>query len=231
MLKNNYQYFLFIILLVSCKTNNSPSEIKMKECLSNELSNKAIVESYEQQDGLTREKDGVKYYEGYFNAEVKFITNTGEFKAGQRCKIIKATLSFMKTENGWNCQDFNIAASNIVKIKEQSENSEHINAKVEQIVETQVQPNQTTSLPSSTVQTNSDIFEPGYYLANGNDDRKIYFHNAAETSTKRKAYLSTQENVYVQKIQNGFGYIEFTNTKGVSSYGWVEMKYLISRPN
>jgi uncharacterized membrane protein YvbJ len=71
----------------------------------------------------------------------------------------------------------------------------------------------------------------GYYIVNSSDTKRVYFHNAPDEATKRKAYLSTQETVYVQNIQNGFGYIEFTNSNGQSSLGWVEMKYLIMKPN
>jgi hypothetical protein len=108
-----------ITFLLSCNLlYDKPSNEKMKECLSNELLNKAIVEGFDQQDGLTREKDGVKYYEGYFNAEIKFIANTSSFSVGERYKIIKGTLSFMKTEKGWNCQQFDFSSSNFVKIND-----------------------------------------------------------------------------------------------------------------
>ena len=79
--------------------------------------------------------------------------------------------------------------------------------------------------------SNIEQFKAGYYIANGSELRKIYFHNAPDISTRRKAYLSTQETVYVQKVQNNFGYIEFANTNGQTSYGWIEMQYLIVKPN
>jgi len=144
----------FCILICSCNffSKDKPTDDKMKECLGNELANKAIIESYEQQDGLTREKDGVKYYEGYFNAEIKFIANSANYKAGEQYKIIKGTISFMKTENGWNCQSFDMSASNLVKIKEQGESSEHINARenaVPKQVSTQNNPQDETSMQES----------------------------------------------------------------------------------
>lgn len=113
-------------VLCACNalSNEQPSQDKMKECLGNELANKAIIESYEQQDGLKREKDGVKYYEGYFNAEIKFIANYNNYKAGEQYKIIKGTVSFMKTDNGWNCQGFDMSAAKLVEIKQQAESAE-----------------------------------------------------------------------------------------------------------
>ena len=120
---------LFVFLLSCNSVSDKPSAEKLKECLSNELANKAVIEEFDQQDGLVREKDGVKYYECYFNAEVKFITNTDSYNAGERYKIIHGTLSFMKTERGWNCQEFNWGSSNFVKIKEAGETSNHIDGK------------------------------------------------------------------------------------------------------
>jgi uncharacterized membrane protein YvbJ len=91
----------------------------------------------------------------------------------------------------------------------------------------------TTTVQSQQTETvsNTTQFQPGYYIANGNETNKIYFHNAPDQATRRKAYLSTQETVYVQKVQNNFGYIEFTNSNGQSSFGWVEMQFLIVKPN
>ena len=235
--KGSHTCSFLLFILSACKTNNSPSTEKMKECLSNELANKAVIMSYEQQDGLTKIKDGVKYYEGYFNAEVKFIANTASFNAGQRCKIIKATLSFIETEKGWNCQSFDINSSNIVLIKEQPESIVSVNG----VNNVENDPKQVASKSQTTTQLNDEEKSPsqntepisytvGNYIANGNENRKIYFHNTANNDTRRKAYISTQEEVYVQNVENGFGYIEFTNSSGTTSYGWVEMKYLISKP-
>ncbi len=118
---------LCFVLLVSCQSGaDKPSEEKMKSCLTNELSNKAIVESFEQQDGLASEKDGVKYYEGYFNAEIKFISNyNNTYKAGERYKVVKGTISFMRTEKGWNCQSFDMSAATLIKIKDEGDQGAH----------------------------------------------------------------------------------------------------------
>jgi len=123
--------FVLVIFLLSCNfISDKPSTENLKECLLNELSNKAIMEEFDQQDGLVREKDGVKYYECYFNAEIKFIANKDFYSAGERYKIINGTLSFMKTERGWNCQDFDWSSSNFVKIKAEGEKADHIDGDV-----------------------------------------------------------------------------------------------------
>jgi hypothetical protein len=98
--------------------------------------------------------------------------------------------------------------------------------------QTENTPNIQTAQPQQ-VETTSSVGQNqiGYYIANGSTTTKIYFHNSPDVTTRRKAYLSTQETVYVQKVENGFGYIEFTNSSGQTSYGWVEMQYLIVKPN
>lgn len=87
------------------------------------------------------------------------------------------------------------------------------------------------SIPSATErQSIVNEVKTGNYIANGSKDRRIYFHNSPDPATRRDANICTQEAVFVEKIQNDFGYIEFTNSRGQSSYGWVEMKYLVRKP-
>jgi len=69
-------------------------------------------------------------------------------------------------------------------------------------------------------------FEPTGYTINASNDNKVYFHNAPDSSTKRKAFFNTRQVVYVSKEQDGYGYVEFFNTKGKESDGWIEMKDL-----
>ena len=76
----------------------------------------------------------------------------------------------------------------------------------------------------------SKPYQTGYYVANGNENRRVYFHNSPDPATRRSAYIMSQEVVYVYKIENGFGYVEFTNQSGQKSYGWLDMQYLIVKP-
>ena len=97
------KYFLILLsffTLINCNNEHSkkPDENVIKECLSNYFSNKIKINSYQHIDGLPKEKDGVKYYEGYFNAEINFISNYENFKAGDEYKIIKGVLRTM-TDN------------------------------------------------------------------------------------------------------------------------------------
>jgi hypothetical protein len=52
---------------------------------------------------------------------------------------------------------------------------------------------------------------------------KTYFHTEADASTVRRAYLVEGDQVYVEKTENGFGYVSFTNTQGPVTSGWLKM--------
>lgn len=56
---------------------------------------------------------------------------------------------------------------------------------------------------------------------------KTFFHDSPNEYDKRKGYLTQGEVVYIEKIQNGFGYTEFTNAKGQISKGWLKMTDLV----
>jgi uncharacterized membrane protein len=67
----------------------------------------------------------------------------------------------------------------------------------------------------------------GDYRVKENVDEKIYFYNKPDDLYKRKGYFIGGEIVYIEKIENDFGYINYTNNVGLNSKGWVKMKYLI----
>lgn len=118
-MKNTLLLTLFISFLFfnSCKESiDKPSDQSMKECLANHIENKIVIKNYQQIDGLSSEKDGVKYYEGYFNAEFTFISNYENFAAGDEYKIIKGVLKFIKTENGWNCMSFDFSNAELIQL-------------------------------------------------------------------------------------------------------------------
>lgn len=80
---------------------------------------------------------------------------------------------------------------------------------------------------SRSTNTSNSSYAGKMYIANGSEDNKVYFHNAPDESTRRKAYILTQERVYVEDIQNDFGYVSFTNTRGQTTKGWIKMSDLI----
>ncbi len=81
------------------------------------------------------------------------------------------------------------------------------------------------SAPQGSQSTDA-TYRPGYYTVVATPDNKVYYHNTPDPSTVRKGYFDEQDVVYVQKIQNGFGYVEFTNKIGQTSAGWLNMQDL-----
>lgn len=64
------------------------------------------------------------------------------------------------------------------------------------------------------------------YIINASEKHKVYFHKFPNTEFKKNTFINTKELVIVERIDNGFGYIEFINTSGQKSVGWIEMQYL-----
>jgi len=70
-------------------------------------------------------------------------------------------------------------------------------------------------------------FQIGFYTVRGNDEGKAHFFSSPDQYSQRSAYLFRGDDVYIERIQNGFGYTEFTNTQGRTSKGWIDMYELI----
>ncbi len=90
--------------------------------------------------------------------------------------------------------------------------------------------NQTQEQNQNSDTDKEQVYKSGYYITNGSENHKVYFYNAPDNSTRRSAYINSQEEVFIQKVVNGFGYIEFTNDKGDKSIGWLNMNDLILKP-
>ena len=52
---------------------------------------------------------------------------------------------------------------------------------------------------------------------------RAYFHNGSNASSKRSAYITKGESGTFTKIENNFGYLTYTNTKGTVTQGWVSL--------
>ncbi|HEY5393424.1 MAG TPA: TonB family protein [Hanamia sp.] len=79
------------------------------------------------------------------------------------------------------------------------------------------------SADSSIVFTN---MSNAYYIVKADSSNNIFFYRKADISTKKSSYFSTKDTVYVQKIDNDFGYIKFINSEGKTSKGWLRMQDL-----
>jgi|MesohylFT_1024984.scaffolds.fasta_scaffold01322_6 hypothetical protein len=51
---------------------------------------------------------------------------------------------------------------------------------------------------------------------------KAYFHSSSTATSKRNAYLVSGEGGTFTKVENNFGYLRFTNARGVVSEGWIK---------
>jgi len=51
---------------------------------------------------------------------------------------------------------------------------------------------------------------------------KAYFHDSMDESTKRKAYIMKGEQVSYTNRENGFIYVEYTNTSNKTTKGWMK---------
>jgi len=81
---------------------------------------------------------------------------------------------------------------------------------------------------SAPKNTDATYSEYSYYTVK---EKRAYFYNDSNFSTQRSAYLVKDEVVYVQKVNNGFGYVEFTNAKGTASKGWVSLNDITPCPD
>lgn len=87
-----------------------------------------------------------------------------------------------------------------------------------------------TSDSTSSAQASENQYQIGYYTTDVTSDKNVFFYNAPYESTRRSAYFDSREIVYVKELKNGFGYVEFTNTEGKTSTGWLKMNDLIYTP-
>ena len=118
MKQSKYLPLAAILFLFSCAFfSNKPKPDQLKSCLADYYSNRIVIESLEERDGVIKEKDGVKYYDSYINADIKFTSETKGFSAGKRYKIVKGHIAFIKTDKGWNCQEVNIGDEEMIEIK------------------------------------------------------------------------------------------------------------------
>jgi hypothetical protein len=52
---------------------------------------------------------------------------------------------------------------------------------------------------------------------------KAYFHSSPNASSRRAAYIVSGQGGTFTKVENNFGYLRFTNAKGVVTEGWLQI--------
>ena len=85
--------------------------------------------------------------------------------------------------------------------------------------------NQSSSNPpernASSTQTESNE-----YYVNASTDNHVHFYSSPDINSKRNAYFDTRERVTSLKTENGFIYVDFTNTENQHSEGWISLNDL-----
>jgi hypothetical protein len=67
----------------------------------------------------------------------------------------------------------------------------------------------------------TEISYPGNYFINASDENHVYFYASPNMNDRKQSYFNSKDQVYISVIENGFGYLEFTNSRGQTSKGWV----------
>lgn len=81
-----------------------------------------------------------------------------------------------------------------------------------------------SNIDSSNNTSYSSAKMNGCYITNANNSNYVYFYKKADINTRKQAYFNSDDTVYVQKIENNFGYVEYANDRGQTSKGWVKME-------
>jgi hypothetical protein len=72
----------------------------------------------------------------------------------------------------------------------------------------------------------SDIKENSYYFINASNQDLVYFYRTPNEYDRKNSYFNSKEQVFVGEIKDNFGYIEFTNSEGEISKGWIRVNDL-----
>jgi len=79
--------------------------------------------------------------------------------------------------------------------------------------------------------SNNEINTIGYYYVKATNDNLIYFYRTPNVNDRKNAYFNANDQVSVTSIENDFGYVEFTNSRGQTSKGWIRLIDLSKEAN
>jgi len=71
-----------------------------------------------------------------------------------------------------------------------------------------------------------NISSPGYYYINATNDNYVYLYTSPSEDYQSGNYFDSKSQIYIQSINNGFGYIEI-NSNGKLLKGWVRLTDLV----
>lgn len=71
--------------------------------------------------------------------------------------------------------------------------------------------------------TNEPYTAYGIYTVDTLITNRAYFHDEPKSSTKRTGYLTPYDNFILDRIENGFAFVEFKNSNGQITKGWLDL--------
>lgn len=82
------------------------------------------------------------------------------------------------------------------------------------------------SVVMNNISSGLTISSPGYYYINATSDSYVYLYTSPSVDYQSRNYFDSKSQIYIQSIDNGFGYIEI-NSNGQLLKGWVRLTDLI----
>lgn len=238
-----YTFFLLpvLIFIISCDSNNEKPKTIYTSPQTNQLLKSEIKETTVTFDEARRfVQDRISMRNGRIIDE--FISNSYGSRiyiflteyGSQTCNISvsELELTILATKCGQDALAYFYAAkmtSN--KVNSKSETNEPINDN-STFSENEVLNNSNNDSTKEKESAESEfseyetIVKNEKYIINANDNQRVYLHKSPTIETRKKAFINSKELVIVERVENGFGYIEFINTRGQKSVGWIEMQYL-----
>ena len=111
----------------------------------------------------------------------------------------------------------NVYAKILYKIR--LKNQELINGKSNQNLSGNIDDNGINNPETGNVY---NLIKPNtYYNVYASPNNPVYFFSSPKGGDRKESKFTSNEQVYVEKIYNNFGYIEFTNSNNQTSKGWI----------
>jgi hypothetical protein len=149
------------------------------------------------------------------NTAVKFMLNDQENFKQQKTYTVympKYIYSLLKRNKSINKYNYSNIPSRPIEPSDFLQNSQTSDNSITPPVEN----NTESSVPAT------DFASNGYYYVNASNDKLVYFYRTPNENDRKNAYFNSKDRVYVISTENGFGYVEFENSRGQKSKGWIK---------
>lgn len=84
------------------------------------------------------------------------------------------------------------------------------------------------SKESNTYSNSKNFYSGREYRVNANKNHKVYFYSRPDLNFRKKSNFTTSEYVFIKALDNGFADVDFTNSRGQKSSGWIKTSDLIN---